>query len=278
MTNGGDMSETVTLKILPNWFEGHTYIWDVASDFVEPLPWKFTLQTADCGTSLEWSDVSPELVNQFVHYAEYRAKYNKNYNENYRVKLVSGTGRTYYSKPRTVFADICKDDFFMIREIQRNEYQGMRVLSGVPCYLWQRKQTGIKCQYCRDAATGEVVNPDCAWCMGVGVIGGYHGPYKAWGVFNTTPSKTSYGETEIGVTTSNKNTTVRLLGNPDLNQKDIIEDITTRRMYTVDSFTPIMEIRRIPVVQQVAVSERQATDIAHKLGTDTALGESPCGI
>ena len=268
-----------SFKIVPNFFQGHTYLWDVPPEFIVPFPWKFTVEKADVAYALpeDWKVISPVLTNVFAYVGDQVPKYNKDYSEQYRLKLQAG-GKTFYSEPRTVFADIPKDDWCVIREIQRKEVLQMRGLSGVACQLWQRRMTGVVCTYCTSPSTGEVIDPDCAWCYGTGKLGGYHGPYLCWGTFSLKQGQKTYGENEqSGVPTDIRNHQIRLIGNPYIFQKDILADITSGRKYVVTKLPEsILEIRRIAVIQNLYVAELATQDIANKLGTATPVGETDC--
>ena len=273
----------ITLKVVPNFYQGHTYLWEVDTAFMEPMPWTFQIEQADVPyTSTmeipedpQWKLISTSMTNVFAWVADQAPVYTKDYAINYRVKMTAG-GKTFYSRPHTIFADIDRDSWMVIREIQRKELMHMRLMAGVPCQLYQRKQTGIPCTHCLSPDTGEVLNPNCAWCLGTGKLGGYHGPYPSWGKFDVIIRKRTYGETDIGVMTDVRIATLRFIGNPHIFQKDIVADISSQRRYTVDKVEPIMEIRRIPVIQTLYVSEVSAQDIAHKLGTNTPIGEEKC--
>lgn len=273
----------ITLKVVPNFYQGHTYLWEVDAAFPEPMPWVFTIEQADVPyvsqieipEDPQWKLISPSMTNVFAWVAEQAPLYTKEYAINYRVKMVAG-GKTYYSRPHTIFADIDRDSWMVIREIQRKELLHMNKMAGVPCHLYQRKQTGVPCTHCLSPDTGEVLNPNCPWCLGTGKLGGYHGPYPSWGKFDVITRKRTYGETDIGVMTDVRIATLRFIGNPHIFQKDIVADISSQRRYTVDKVEPIMEIRRIPVIQTLYISELPAADIAHKLGTNTPIGEEKC--
>ena len=269
--------ETITLKVVPNFFTGYTYLWELTPDFQGPLPWVFSIEKADVPymPDIEWVRVSTDMTNVFAFVDSQVAVYTKEYADQYRVKLVSG-GKTYYSRPHTIFSDIPRDSWLIIREIQRKEVLDMRAKAGTPCQLWQRMQSGVKCTHCADPMTGQVLDPDCAWCMGTGKLGGYHGPYPAWGKFGSFVRQRTYGETEVGVMTDVRLSTVRFIGNPHIFQKDVIRDTTSDRMYVVNKVEPILELRRMTVIQNLFIDERAAQDILHKLGTDTPLGESTC--
>lgn len=266
-------------KIVPNFFQGHTYLWDMPPEFDQPLPWKFTVETADVAYALpgDWKPVSPVLVNMFAYVSNQVPKYSKDYSEQYRMKAEAGGG-IWYSEPRTIFADIPKDDWYMIREIQRKEVLQMRLLSGVACQLWQRRMTGAPCTHCINTATGEIVDPDCAWCMGTGRLGGYHGPYPCWATFSLKQGQKTYGENEqSGVPTDIRRYQLRFIGNPYIFQKDIVADVTSGRKYQVTALPEsLLELRRLAVIQQLHVAELAVQDVATKLGTNTPIGEAGC--
>jgi len=269
----------ITFKIMPNFYQGHTYMWDVSPDFVSPFPWSFTVETADVpyAKELDWTALSPALQNVFVYVGDQVPKYNKDYSEQYRIRLQAADGKTLCSEPRTVFADVPKDDWCIMREIQRKEVLQMRGLSGVPCQLWQRRMTGTPCTHCTSPSTGEIVNPDCPWCMGSGKLGGYHGPYACWATFNVITRFRTYGENEqSGVPTDIKIPAVRFIGNPYIFQKDILADLSSGRKYVINKIESVLELRKIPVVQTLYTAELSPQDIANKLGTDTPVGVSNC--
>lgn len=274
------MSETlITLKVVPNFYAGHTYLWEVEPAYAEPMPWEFQIEQSDVPYDdhveiphdPQWKTISPSMTNLFAWVSKAEAVYTKEYASVWRVRLTSGKVTTY-SEPHTVFADIDRDSWMIIREIQRKEVLAMQRMSGTPCQLYQRKQTGIQCLHCISLDTGEVLNPSCPWCLGTGKLGGYHGPYPCWGKFEIMPVKKSYGETDAGIMTDIRKGGLRFLGNPHIFQKDIVIDTTSDRRYYVGGITPLVEIRRMPIVQELEAVELATQDIAYRLGTDIPIG------
>jgi hypothetical protein len=279
-------SNLIKLQVVPNFYEGHTYLWDVAPEFIEPFPWKFTVEWAevpyDDQTTVpgdpQWKMLSPpDMVNVFAWADRQRAVYSKDFNQQYRVRLTAG-GRTLYSAPHTIFADVDRASWMYIREIQRKELLAMRALSGVPSHLFQRRQTGVPCTSCLDPSTGQAADASCPWCFGTGKLGGYHGPYPAWTKLGIQPRSKSYGqgEGETEVMTDVRKGVARYIGNPYVFSKDIIVDTSSQRRYVVDATEPELELRRIPVILNLQVSELPVQSIVYKLGTDTPLGEANC--
>lgn len=278
------MVPLVSLKVVPNFYEGHTYLWDVSTKFTEPFPWTFVIEQADVPyTSSEqipgenqWTAISPQLVNTFAWVSDFKPVYTKNFSTCYRVSLTTGNNKKFYSEPHTVFSDIDRDSWMIIKEIQRKEVLHMRNMAGVPCKLYQVKQTGIKCTHCTSPDTGEILDASCPWCLGTGKIGGYHGPYPCWGKFDVFQRQRTYGESEIGTMTDVRLSYVRLIGNPYIFMKDILVDTSSDRRYRIYKVEPELEIRRIIVIQRLFIDELSPQDVAYRLGTNEPIGQEKC--
>lgn len=271
----------VKLRVVPNFYQGHTYLWEVEPSFTEPLPWSFQLEAAqvpyDSTTEIpeypQWQPVSDVMTNVFAWVAGPEA--NPTDPVFYRIKLTAGS-KIVYSEPHSIYADIDRSSWLIIREIQRKELLRMRQMSGVPCHLYQRKHTGIPCMHCLSPDTGEVLNPNCTWCLGTGKLGGYHGPYPCWGQFGLDGTSITQNA-DVGDMTDTLGTLeIRFIGNPWVFSKDIVVDLSSEDRYVVGKINSLLELRRMPVIQTLTAARLTTQNVVYKLGTNTPLGEEKC--
>ena len=276
----------ITLRVVPNFYQGHTYLWEVEPSFTAPLPWKFQLEFAqvpyDSPIAIpedpQWKPLSDVMTNVFAWVAG--AESNPAFMEVpdslfYRIKLTAGS-KVVYSQPHSIYADIDRPSWLIIREIQRKELLSMRQMSGVPCHLYQRKHVGMPCTHCLSPDTGEVLNPNCTWCLGTGKLGGYHGPYPCWGQFGLDGADITQDASTGDMTNVLRTLDIRFIGNPWVFSKDIVVDLSSEERYVVSKVNSLLEIRRMPIVQSLTATCLTTQDVAYKLGTNTPLGAEKC--
>ena len=80
-------------------------------------------------------------------------------------------------------------------------------------------------------------------------------------------SQSQHGMThdEAGGTKDDKPFSVRAVGTPRLKKNDVVRDSRTGKMFYVQAVANVAELRRIPIVQQLTVSEAATTDQCYDL-------------
>ena len=265
------------LDIVPNFYEGHVFIWETAPGTPDPLPWKFQVEQSDDGMD-RWTPFSPELTDMMMYHHPGRViKNDKDLWPFYRVRMTTCRGTTY-SPVHGIYSDIPRDEYCISKEIMRKEILQMRKMSGVPGRVWKKLRTGIPCPVCLDTITGQVLRANCPACNGSKIIDGFSGPYDVWATFSLRQQfkKLDGANTEMYGTTDQQIYEVKMIGHPFVTADDIVIDVTSDRRYMITKLNSLMEIRRIPMVVNVYAVELTTKDAAYRLGADTS-GDPDCG-
>jgi len=263
------------LYVLPNYYAGHTYTWDVEKEFTDPGPWTFIVQENETGkedADDEWVDLSEPLTNLFSFTDTFKVLHTKDFLHIYRVVMTTPKG-TYYSTAVGPYNELPRKDFLIAREIMRKELLDMREWGGVPIGIWKMNVTGERCTECTHPTTGQVIDPDCPWCSGTGTKEGWHGPYQGFAKFTPRQSNKTIDELTM---TDPQIFQVRTLAYPFLIRNDLLVDMTSDRRYSIEKVESAAEVRRIPIIYNLTVSEIVLSDSRYRLGTDYEPGEERC--
>lgn len=245
------MATVSRLDVYPSYTRGFLFRWDVAPDFTGQAPWVFTVQRSDTQDG-EWHDVSPELTQQYSWLSDPLLT-PKDPTVYFRVKLTSGAN-TYYSAARGTYGDLSRHDFLQAREIMRNEVVQARNKAGIHGQVWMKAVHGPKCTACTDPITGAVTDPDCKVCHGTGIVTGYYGPVDVWMTFTARQRNKGMKQDNLGVH-EDYVFSVRMIGCPVVKKDDVLVDVNSDRRYYVNAVNNVMELRRIPLVQQIEARE-----------------------
>ena len=240
-------------------------MWDMAGDFVDPLPWTFYVEEGLSSVG-DWTTISPEagIVNQMIWPEIGKRLINKDLVLFFRIRLETGGG-TYYSHVKTPYGDLDRREYLLVREMMRKEVLQAEKLAGILGRLWMRATFGTVCVVCRDPVTGSPRNPRCPHCLGTGRDPGFHGPYCVWMTFS--PAKRDMHMPADGTGTRQPyDFQVRMIGFPYAKDGDVIVDPNIDKRYYVDQVRIDTEIRRIPVIQTAMVREVPVSDPVHMLG------------
>ena len=250
------------LEILPYHGQGFVYSWRLNDDFSAPPPFEFRVQMAPTPVG-PWVDISGP-VTESMCWADVRKPVGKTSSRNYRVTLKDGSGRMYASEPKLPCTDLDLHEFLLAREIMRKEELNARKFSGVLGQVWLEAEYGFPCPECLDPITRMPTNSHCRKCHGTGKWPSHYGPFEMWLQFS---QKQNHGAShdDAGGTKDDKQFSVRAVGTPRLKKNDIVRDPANGKMYYIHTVTNAAEIRRIPIVQQLAVSEAATTDQCYDL-------------
>ena len=105
----------------------------------------------------------------------------------------------------------------------------------------------------------------CPVCHGSGIVVGYLGPYGGCVKFSGTQQHIQYSGEAAGMDDV-KNFSIEALGFPRLVYTDIVAECKSDRRYSVVSTVCSVEIRRIPIVQEVNVVELPTDFVIYSLG------------
>ena len=269
------------LRITPNYYRGATFEWTPPVTSNAPAPWIFQVMQSDDGQQ-NWIPLSDLLVDQFAFVDQRRAKLNRDDGPYYKVVMYSGATPYGESPVRAAQEDLPRTDYLIAREIMFREGRGMRKKAGVLTKVWKRAETGRPCQRCADPVTHVCTDSECPSCLGTGVVTPYHGPYPAWAVFTPANSDKNAADGGAAGMSDIGYFKVRALATPPMSRNDVIEHPATGARMRVHTISNTTEIRRVPILQDMEVTEEQAGSVLGKLGEDpapdspVAPGEGKC--
>lgn len=249
------------LDIFPRYDSGFLFMWEVSGAFNAEPPWVFHVEQAPSPTG-DWVDLSGPVVDGFSYHEKGRGLVNKSAVLYFRVVLDAG-GKRYFSPVLQPYGDVGRHDFLIGREVMRREVMHMKGMAGVACSLYSRATFGPPCRRCRDPITGDIRDSNCKYCMGTGRLNPYNGPYDMWMTF--TPDQEHDKQDEGLGTVERRMFQVRAVAAPVAKKNDIVVDRGSDKRYYVNKASVVAEIRRIPLVQQLVVSEAPVSDVAYTL-------------
>jgi len=147
------------------------------------------------------------------------------------------------------------------RKILRDQYLGLKFLSGITVKVLKRKHFGTRCPDCLDSLTEYSVVYQCITCYGTGWVDGYFTPIET--LVSMGPEAVQEEATDTGNTTL-ASTSMRLLAYPKVTKGDIIVETDINKRWIVDRISP-SELHRILVHQDVVVNELARHSIEYYL-------------
>ena len=262
MVNSFIMSVIEKFNVFPDYAFGFSFSWMLDMAFNDSYPWVFQVEVAPAPDG-EWKAISPQLVNIFCWSGNVPVKVNKSRVLFFRLKLKTPENE-YYSEVIQPYGNLSKKEFLIAKDIMRREVLHMSQLAGVPEKVLLKANWGPRCKVCVDPITGRSRNSNCPSCVGTGFEKPYHGPYDMWMLFSSD-SQHQMAENPNTGTTEQKNFTARAIGSIVLKYHDVVIDSRSNKRYYVNNAAIISEIRRIPIIQQLQLSEAAVTDPIYKL-------------
>lgn len=162
------------------------------------------------------------------------------------------------------YGDLGRREFLICRDIMRREVLHARTLGGVKGAVYLVGTFGPKCEACVDPITGHVRDSACPECLGTGRLPPYHGPYETWWTVSPANHVTQLNQDGSG-TIEPKAFQIRMIGVVQVKKNDIVVDVATDKRYYVDTVSVVTEIRRIPIVQSLAVHEAALSDPVYSI-------------
>lgn len=264
------MNEVFTkFRILPGYATGFTFQWAVTQSLTDPLPWRFIVDEGPSQTG-PWTAISPVLTNIYTWFDGKSRTVNKDPVLFFRVRMQTPKAE-YTSFIRQPYSDVNRREFLIIQDIMRRELLQQQDMAAVQCKLWTRATFGPKCPYCKDPVTGEVSSSNCKYCLGVGRLPPYFGPYDVWTTISPTQRNTEL-KPDGGGLAQPYTWMLRLIGVVLVKDNDIFVDVTSDKRYSVDGVNNELEIRQFPVIQIAHARELPVGDPAYRLGTNSEEG------
>ena len=250
------------VNIFPDYAFGFSFSCTLDFAFNDPYPWIFQVEVAPTPDG-EWIKISPELVNVFCWSGNTPVKVNKSRVLFFRIKLTTPESE-YYSDIIQPYGELSKKEFLIAKDIMRREVLHMSQMAGVPEKVLLKVNWGPKCRVCTDPITGRSRDSNCPSCVGTGFEKPYHGPYDMWMLFSADSSHQMSENPNTG-TVEQKIFSARAISGLVLKYHDIVIDSRTNKRYYVNQASIVSELRRIPIVQQLQLSEAVVTDPIYKL-------------
>lgn len=249
------------LDVFPDYSGGFVFMWEILESFNESPPWTFFIEEAASPTG-PWISIAGPIVDTFFYKEPWHRLINKSSVLYYRVRMIVGDN-VYFSGVVQPYGDLDRKDFLIAREIMRKEVLHMKGMAGTAGRLYTVATFGPRCRKCVDPVTGEVRNSKCKDCFGTGRMHPYFGPYDAWMTFSE--DKQHIKQDDGMGTFEHKLFNVRLVANPVVKKNDVIVDLASDKRYYVNQASVVAEIRRIPIVQMLAVSEAPVSDKVYSI-------------
>lgn len=252
------------VDVMPDYGRGFVFAWRVRGGFNDPSPWRFSVQMAPSQEG-EWKDVAGPVDDAFAIRTGGSLRVNKSDVLFFRVRLETPKG-VYFSETKTPYGDMRRDEFLIAADIMRREVLHMRGMAGVECRVWSASNYGPRCTKCLDPVTGHVRDSHCRFCFGTGFDPAYRGPFSAWCTFSeNNQHKLSEGQDGNGMS-EEKRFSVRMINSVPVKKNDILHDDRSGKRYYVNDVQIAAELRRVPLVQTLLVSEIATTDAAYGVG------------
>lgn len=268
------------IKIIayPDYWKGHSFFWEIPSNENPVMPLTFNVERSidPGGDNSEWEDISGPIVNNFSWQANYFPEQDRKSRYCYRIHMVDASGDESYSVGTTLYGDLGRTDYCIMRTIMRNEVIDMRIRSGVPMHLYVEDPRGGKCTECVDAVTGSVMDPNCQVCHGTGLASGFYGPVRMYGLYTGDNSSKDFSHGQVLNIKDPAYFTIRIIGSPMIREDDsFFVDLHNNKRYEVYNIESVVEIRRIPVIQHVKAKEIAKDDIRYDVGSGGGAGPCP---
>ena len=251
--------------VLPAREGGTTVQWRLDPSVRDEGESRYTLQTGNAGVAdpAAWQDVISETEVCFLTDPQRRLPGAFPFTH-YRVRLETGE-RTYHSRPLHTMGRLGYEDWRMYVSVIRAEHVQLARKTGIEGILHKRKISGRPCGRCRDFNTGEVCDAACRHCFGTGWLGGYYKPIPCcW--FDVRPADASIRyDLQVQGPVTNTRFEARAIASPLLISGDLWTNKQNSERYRIIQLQPIVEMKGVPVVYQLAMERLPFSDIAYQL-------------
>ena len=247
-----------SLKVLPNYSTGTVISWELDPTFKDDAPFTFTLQateTPDFSQLIFEKSVGDSFF--AIDDTNLRQAFIPSYI--YRVKLVTGSGKTFYSESLNYFAMEReeKHKYLMAREIVRREFVRLRYV-GYDGFILKRKNYGEIAKGSVSKISG-IVLTEGGSSKGTSFSGGFHKPLRIIYSYEGGTSVMALNPSGMGVDDETL-VKVRMLGFPLVMEQDVIIDREDDR-YVITKVDPTtFPGTGIIVVQEIEAKLLSPTD------------------
>lgn len=150
------------------------------------------------------------------------------------------------------------------RKILRDARVLMVKGNGVPVAVCKRARWGVKCSFCVDLYTGDILHGECLKCYGTGYVPGYMTPVLTYA--RRSPNATQSQIAEAGKVDLNM-VAVTLLDIPKVQDDDMLVFLRDNTRFLVKATTQT-ELQTVGVHQDVTASEIAHSSIEYSFPVD----------
>jgi hypothetical protein len=241
-------------------------MWGLLPEFRDPLPYLFTLQTAQTGLPDDnaWENVGLPVENGFYAVDPDQRDFGKVVLTYYRLKLVTPSG-TYYSDPVNALGTLARRDWNLAREFLRKERLLAR-LAFQDGFLIKRRISGPKCKVCLDVLTQQSRNPNCPSCLGTAYECGYYPAMPCvWASPTPRQSRVQLDAGQGRGTIDDIAQSARMLLVPTMIDQDVWVARATDDRYTIHEIRHAAEWRGVPLIGNVELRPLPFTSIVYTI-------------
>jgi hypothetical protein len=225
-----------------------TIFWEFHGNFLDPLPYNFTLQkNKSQGDPSQWEDIATG-INVFSLSDTNTGQFSKGFYFAYRIKLVTPKG-TYFSQVAQSYHNLTYKQWNIYRAMLRRHMLVPKHLKKYNIKLLKRKRAGTPCT-CKDATTKLILNADCADCFGTGIEGGFWESNENF-IFILSPDRgpkeTAEDANLMRGTVFDETKQAIIVGSPFVDYGDVIVNLDNGIRYFIHNVNTQAEFSGIPV-------------------------------
>ena len=243
---------------------GTILLWELHPLFNGGAPLRFRIYQSRSGVG-DWLLVGT-AVDTYMFLDENQWVYGKAPRWHYKLTVEDSEGNTYETCTQQVLGNLPDRDRALLNEMIRKESLRNGQYAGTCGWLFKKRRWGTKCPDCLDYDTGEIVNADCASCLGTGFTGGYFSGIEYWFSASVPGVKrrTQTQDQGQGIT-GDRVWAARGVNCPWLDTGDVWINACNDRRYIVQSVQEIT-YRDIPFVfDPVELRLAPATDVVYNI-------------
>ena len=241
----------INVQVIPSYRDSFTITWDVDNDPEIEKPFEFLIYQAE--SSIGELTLKATLSDEYLYESDARLL-SKQLIPHFKVTLRSSNDRIVSSSVVSPYDLIPRREYLIGAEVIRKEKLNAENFGGVDLKIYYKSVYADPCPHCRDKITGSITNADCIYCEGTGNIPPYYGPVSSKGIFSKKINTSDFNQSLNGLT-QHGGFQVRLAGVPELKTKDVLYSEEVGRIYEVVAAQSLAEIRRVPLILNVAVEE-----------------------
>ena len=194
--------------------------------------------------------------------AQYRIPINLLYKQEYifvKIELINSEF-SYSTEPKYFVTETPFNILLIAQELVRKKNLLRSVSTGIECVLRKRKIFGVPCLKCTDPVTNYCTDPNCLFCYGTKIVGGFSAPQDIYceileGDREIKPSEMGTVENIIGA---------GFLASPIVTKGDVIIEKHRNARWCINSVTRT-QYRTLIVDQKFNIRRIAPKDIEYKL-------------